>query len=279
MNWHPTLDGFFAAIYFLATRGGLHQTMYQIYRPQSYPKQILPSVMSLVWSTGFLLLSVSFYYTSTVTSDNEWINEFAPNIDRSYDALLGMEFVTLALIVGWGPTIRLLDDINTYSKQGKAAAAIISGHHGAADEAPNAGTGRRRKVGGGRTIPNASASKEVGYNAAQEDIFVEKVFKYHVHNYWVKCGCFLYVLVLMGIATTVIAFLETKYNYADEDHSFFVLFWTWVVGYSVIVFGFFCMCYVSLFEIPADAIKNDIRTNPETIIKMRSEERELAMTS
>ena len=269
-----------AALYFLATRGGLHQTMYQIYRPFSYPKQILPSVMGFVWGVGFLLLSVSFYYTLTVTSNNGWINELIPNIDYSYDALCGMEFVTLALIIGWGPTVRWLDNINTYSKAGKAAAAIIPGYYGNADEEIRAGAARRRLVNEQRDVQALNKVSEAGeYTESTKASFIDRVDKYHTRNYWVKWGCFVYVLALLGIATTVLAFLSTKYSYADEDHSFLVLFWTWVVGYGVIVFGFFYTCYVSFFEKAENVRDNEIRANFKTIMERRSDERELAMAS
>lgn len=271
-----------AALYFLATRGGLHQTMYQIYRPFSYPKQILPSVMGVVWGVGFLLLSVSFYYTLTVTSNNGWINALIPNVDYSYDALWGMEFVTLALIIGWGPTVRWLDNINTYSKAGKATAAIIPGYYGTADEEIKAGAARRRLVTRERdfTTFTDNKNKETGdYPQATIDNFIERVEKYHVHNYWVKWGCFVYVLALLGIATTVLAFLSTKYSYADEDHSFLVLFWTWVVGYGVIVFGFFYTCYVSFFEKSKPDRDTEITNNFGAIMTRRSDERELANMS
>ena len=272
-----------AALYFLATRGGLHQTMYQIYRPFSYPKQILPSVMGLVWGIGFLLLSVSFYYTLTVTSNNGWINALIPNIDYSYDALWGMEFVTLALIIGWGPTVRWLDNINTYSKAGKATAAIIPGYYANADEEIKERATRRRLVAKERdftTFSTGEKKTESGdYTDATKEDFIRRVDKYHTRNYWVKWGCFVYVLALLGIATTVLAFLSTKYSYADEDHSFLVLFWTWVVGYGVIVFGFFYTCYVSFFE-KADSVRDkEIKDNFGTIMDRRSDERELANMS
>jgi hypothetical protein len=267
-----------SALYFLATRGGMHQTMYQIYRPFSYPKQILPSVMGLVWGVGFLLLSVSFYYTLTVTSNNGWINALIPNIDYSYDALWGMEFVTLALIIGWGPTVRWLDNINTYSKAGKTVAAIIPAYYGSAEEEVKERAARRRVVREEQDVSRlAPASKEAGKQS--EDTFINRVDMYHVYNYWVKWGCFFYVLALLGIATTVLAFLSTKYSYADEDHSFLVLFWTWVVGYGVIVFGFFYTCYVSFFEKTKPVRDAEIRANFDEIVRRRTDERELAMMS
>jgi hypothetical protein len=269
-----------AALYFLATRGGLHQTMYQIYRPFSYPVQILPSVMGVVWGVGFLLLSVSFYYTLTVTSNNGWINALIPNVDYSYDALWGMEFVTLALIIGWGPTVRWLDNINTYSKAGKAAAAIIPGYYGNADEEIRAGAARRRMVKEQRDVQALNKTSESGeYTDATIQSFIERVDKYHTRNYWVKWGCFFYVLALLGIATTVLAFLGTKYSYADEDHSFLVLFWTWFVGYCVIVFGFFYTCYVSFTEKAENVRDTEIKNNFKTIMNRRSDERELANMS
>jgi len=269
-----------AALYFLATRGGLHQTMYQIYRPFSYPKQILPSVMGFVWGVGFLLLSVSFYYTLTVTSNNGWINALIPNIDYSYDALWGMEFVTLALIIGWGPTVRWLDNINTYSKyEGVTPATIVPGLPGYDDDV-SAKLTRRRAVREEQDVSKLrSGSSESGGGMSSMDTFIARVDKYHTRNYWVKWGCFVYVLALLGIATTVLAFLGTKYSYADEDHSFLVLFWTWVVGYAVIVFGFFYTCYVSFFE-KAPAVRDkEIKDNFDIIVKRRSEEREIAMAS
>jgi hypothetical protein len=269
-----------AALYFLATRGGLHQTMYQIYRPFSYPVQILPSVMGVVWGVGFLLLSVSFYYTLTVTSNNGWINALIPNVDYSYDALWGMEFVTLALIIGWGPTVRWLDNINTYSKAGNAAAAIIPGYYVDADEEIKAGAARRRMIREQRDVQALNKSSELGeYTDATKQSFIDRVDKYHTRNYWVKWGCFFYVLALLGIATTVLGFLGTKYSYADEDHSFLVLFWTWFVGYIVIVFGFGYTCYVSFTE-KATAIRDkEIKDNFKTIMDRRSDERELANMS
>lgn len=269
-----------AALYFLATRGGLHQTMYQIYRPFSYPVQILPSVMGVVWGVGFLLLSVSFYYTLTVTSNNGWINALVPNVDYSYDALWGMEFVTLALIIGWGPTVRWLDNINTYSKAGNAAAAVIPGYYGNADEEIRAGAARRRMVREQRDVQALNKTSESGeYTEATMQSFIDRVEKYHTRNYWVKWGCFFYVLALLSIATTVLAFLGTKYSYAKEDHSFLVLFWTWAVGYGVIVFGFLYTCYVSFTEKAEADRDREIKNNFKTIMNRRSDERELANMS
>ncbi len=255
------LDGWLAVLVVIGisiTKIGpsMKNTLWYKYRTVTGLWEYGPQFIGFLAGSATVLISVAWYYFLTVTSNNGWVNELFLHQVYSYDVLLALILVYIILIKSYSWFFCMMDYWHfrytaapDYSKKDLAVEAL--------NPVPSNTTLRNRLETQVRYQTAVSGANDIA-------TFQKNMVTYNFNNNWVRWGTFVYLAAVAGFGVTVLGFLATKYNYAPADHSYVVIFWTWTVGFILIVAAWVFNMYAVFSTNTSDSAKIQALTSGVT---------------